>query len=343
MLLKGLFLALLVLGGHCQLQHSLHHSINNMIGGPVGVDHLVTFAAVHGQYHPVNTDTNGIHGQFGAVVHVPHVGWNVNPFAKFRPLLFGNNAKVSTLTYHTQITAGGSGYVVSNALLGVRAGAGIQMISAYGVVIVHAKQQFTVQTIRKCKKILFVNKCHNENINVPRGFHNHEIEAIIQEAQRRAAVAMRQSLGLGSEQQAPLALSSPFHDEHHRLRTLYPEIQYDYEDYNEVDIGNWNHAIYAGMLGMGDQGARDRIYQFIATTGHSNFLWAVDGTHLFYLIIHNNGNGTFNLHVSHFIVGGGARLPAGAFATSTGGWSLERGGEGAAPSIHQVLAIFGYK
>jgi len=343
MLLKGLFFALLVFGSQCQLQHSLHHSINNMIGGAAGVDHLVTFAAVHGQYHPANTDTNGIHGHFGHTVHLPHVGWNVQPFAKFRPLLFGSNAKVNTLTYHTQINAGGSGYVVSNALLGQRSGTGVQMISGYGVVIVHAKQQYNIQTVRKCKKILFIKKCHNENVRVPRGFYNNEIEAIIKEAQRRAALAMRQSLGLGSEAHAPMALNSAFHDEHNRLRSLYPEIQYDYEDYQNVNMGDWNSVLITGMGNQGDQAGRDRINQFLNSVNHSNFIWAVNANHLYYLIVHKNGNGTFNLHVSHFIVGGASKLPAGAFATSTGGWNLERGGAGANPSIHQVLAIFRFQ
>jgi len=343
MLLKGLFFALLVLGIQCQLQNSLHQSINNMIGGAVGVDHLVTFTAVHGQHHPINTDSNRVSGYFSQTVNLPHVGWNVQPFAKFRPLVFGTNTKVNALTYHTQISASGSGFIVSNAILGVRSGTTAQMISAYGVVMVQGKQQFNVQTERKCKTVMLVKKCHDEEVKVPRGFFTHEIEAIIKEAQRRAAVAMRQSLGLGSEANAPTALNSAFHDEHNRLRSLYPEIQYDYEDFQNINMSDWNNVLIAGMSSQGDQSGRDRVNSLLNSVSHSNFIWAVNANHLYYLIVHKNGNGTFNLHVSHFIVGGSSKLPSGAFATSTGSWSIEQAGAGANPSLHQVLAIFRYQ
>jgi len=209
--------------------------------------------------------------------------------------------------------------------------------------MVQGKQQYNVETVRKCKTVVLVKKCHNEQVKIPRGFFTSEIEAIIKEAQRRAAIAMRQSLGLGSEAHAPMTLNSAFHDEHNRLRSLYPEIQYDYEDVKNIDMSDWNKALMTGMSNLGDQAGRDRINKFLNTANHSNFLWAVTANHLYYLIVHKNGNDTFNLHVSHFIVGGNSKLPAGAFATSTGSWSIERAGAGANPSINQVLAIFRFQ
>ncbi len=37
-------------------------------------------------------------------------------------------------------------------------------------------QQFNNITERKCKRILFIKKCHNESRSVPRGFNSNEIK-----------------------------------------------------------------------------------------------------------------------------------------------------------------------
>lgn len=259
--------------------------------------------------------------------------------------MFGKNVKVNTLVYHNQVNSAGGGYVVANALLGVRNGDSIQMASAYGVALISPKQQYITQVVRKCKKFLFIKKCHNENVNVPRGFYHQEIQAITLNTERRAALAMRKSLGLGNAVPAPLvdSLGSGFIDEHQKLSNLYPKIEYEYTDVENIEIGGWNSALIAAMKGHGDQGVRDRMNQFLQAHVHSNFVFAATNKILFYVILHNHRNGNFNLHVSQFTVASSHNLPTGAFATSIGAWSLERGGAGANPSIHQILGIFGFK
>jgi len=351
MLIRSIIIVILVISSaYCQgVQSGLYQSINNMVGQAVNVDALVTFTADHGQFISAITNLRDANTDFARDELVKHVNWRVKPFAKFRPLLFGSGAKVSTLTYHTSVNAGGNGNIVANAILGVRIKDRIEMISAYGVVLLQPKQQYNVQTVNVCKKTIKTS-CHLETVKTPRGFYSHEIENIIQEGQRRAAIAMRNSIPpMAAELETRLSLqplsslASVIHTEHRALRTLYPEIQYDYEDYTDVASSKWNEMLTAGMRGLGDQTLRDRIHQFMTSTGHSNFLWAVDSTHLFYLIIHNGQGGLFNLHVRHFIVGANGRLPVGAFASSVGSWRLERPGEGASPSINQLLSIFSYK
>lgn len=343
---KGYFvLCLLSSLACCQLQVSLHHQINQMITGEVGIGHLANFAIIHGQHYATTIDVSQLNDHCNWVSQLGHIGWNINPYGRFRSLYFGANSKVSTLTFMNHINTGGAGLIVSNAILGVRSGNSITMVSAYGIASVNPIPQFNQQVVQKCHKTLFHKKCHDEVIYIPRGFHQHELEAIIQESERRAAIAMRQSLGYGETgpELSTLALGSAFIHEHNQLRSLYPEIEYQYNDLESVQNELWNDVLWHNMNGMGDQAIRDRIFQFVATVPHANFIFAGSDKHLYYLIVHNNGNGTFNLHVSLFIVGAGGRLPVGAFATSQGGWSLERGGEGANPSIWQILAIFGYK
>ena len=337
---------LLFLAVNCQLKETLFHSINGMLGPEPGVDHLVNWGAIWGTHYMANTDPSGLHAHFPVQVQLPHIGWNVNPYDKFVPLLFGSWAKVSTLTYRNEINVGGGGFVLASAHHGFRQGTSVSMITGYGIAMVSPKQQFNQVPVQKCHRSLFSKKCHWEIVNVPRGFHLHEIEAITQTAMRRASVSMRQSLGFGTapskapENLASLGLS--FVDEHAKLRALYPEIEYVWTDVATVEIPQWNDAFYHTMRGLGDQGIRDRMWQFLAAHQHSNFLYAATANILLYVIVHKNDASSFNLHVSIFTVGGGSRLPIGAFATSVGGWSLERGGENANPSIHQIMGIFGF-
>ena len=333
------------IGMQCQVKLQLSRHINNMVTGPVGVDHLVSWGAVFGHHYHRVINPAQLGEACGKGESLPNIGVGVTPFDRFRALQFGSSSKIQALQFSNQIGGNAQGRIISNAIMGVRNGDSIELVSAYGVAMVTPKPQFNTQTVRKCKKVLFWKKCHDETIRIPRGFTHSELEAVVKEAERRAAVAMRQNLGFGSEQieADSLALGSPFIAEHDQLRALYPEIEYQYNDYNEIELGQWNGGLNHGLSGRCDQGIRDRINQFIQSHGHSNFLIAATNVHLYFLILHKNGNGTFNLHVSLFIVGGGKTLPTGAFATSVGRWNLERGGQGANPSIQQVMNIFGYK
>ena len=340
--LKLFCLLVLGLSVTAQLQHQLHGHITNMIAADVGVDHLVTVTAHHGQYIPLNTDVAGLQAHMTHVFTVPHINWQIGTFHRFQSMFFGSNAKVYSLTYYNQVNTNGAGFVLAQANIGFRTGDSVQVATAFGLTTISAKQQYTRVSYQSCHQVLFWTDCHTAYRDVPRGFHQHELDAIIRSTERKAALNMRNSLGLG-ETDEYFALSNGFQDEHNKLRALYPEIQYEYFDVAEGNVADSNHILFQAMKGFGDQAARDRIHQFLVAHSRSNFIWAVNETMLYYLIVHNNGNGTFNLHVSQFIVAPGSRLPVGAFAASVGGWSLERAGEGATPSIHQIMAVFHYK
>ena len=329
-----------------QVAVELHHHINSMLTGEINVAHLANFGIVDGTHYGSHIDFSQLFPQQAFVAPLPHIGWQVQPFARCGGLFFGVNSKVMSLTFKNHVDAAGNGVILSNAIIGLRTGNNIQMISAYGIVTVAAKQQFTQQQHQKCNHFLFIKNCWTETVNIPRGFFHNELDAIVQEGERRAAIAMRQSLGHGSIAPSKIelsSLSSGFVHEHMELRKLYPEIEYNYDDFTNNEVGHLNDALINSMMGLGGKGIRGRMQQFLESTHRSNFLYAPTERILFYIILNNNGNGTFNLHVSIFTVGAPSRLPVGALATSTGAWNLERGGEGATPSVWQILQIFGFK
>ena len=79
-----------------QLQVPLHHQINQMLTGEVGVGHLMQFNLVHGQYFAANIDILQLNPHCDWVGQIAHIGWNVNPFARFRSLHFGLNSKLKS-------------------------------------------------------------------------------------------------------------------------------------------------------------------------------------------------------------------------------------------------------
>ena len=124
---------------------------------------------------------------------------------------------------------------------------------------------------------------------------------------------------------------------------ILPKKEYFYRDLQGVAITKAQAALQKALDGRADQGIRDRIVQLLGTASHSNFLLAPTASHLYFLVVHKNSNGTFDLHVRKFVTGEGKKLPTGAFASSVGAWKLERAGAGASPSIQQILAAFPYE
>ena len=340
-----LVLVFLLCSAKCQIKKQLHSHINQMITGPIAADHLVNWNMNFGQEFSKNIKVSQLADTVKQSQSIKNINLPVLPFAKLKSLLFGSKSKFKALLFTNQINANGAGRIIANAIIGSRNGDDIEFVSAYGVVQITAKQQFNSQKVRKCKRFLFFKRCHDETVRTPRGFFNNELEAIVKEAERRAAVAMRQSLGFGSsgpELTRIQLMASSFQNEHNQLRKLYPEIEYLYSDSNDNDLSQWNAVLNEALSGRADQDIRNRINQLLNSHSYSNFLYAATDKHLYYLILQKNSNNTFNLHVSMFIVGASGRLPTGAFCTSVGQWKLERAGQGANPSIHQVMAIFGY-
>lgn len=325
----------------CQLQHQLHHQINNMITGAVGVGHLVGFAYIDHQYHAANIHISQLDNHLTWPTTLKQVGWGVRPFERLRGLKWGANSKYSALSFFNHINSGAGGAIVSNAILGIRSGDSVQLISAFGMTGVYPIQQYTVQREMRCNYYVFFRSCWDEDIRYPRGFYQHELDAVITESERLAAISMRQSLGLGTLPEPSLG-TTPFIAEHSQLRALYPEIEYRYEDSESVDLAGWNGIFAEAFDGHGDQAIRDRMHNIVVSSSHANFIYAPTHRDLYYIIVRKSGE-SMNVHKSHFLVREPGRLPAGAFGTSVGGWNLERGGEGATPSIHQILSIFGFK
>jgi len=73
-----------------------------------------------------------------------------------------------------------NGLVKLYAHMGIADGGKASVRSAFGYTFIVLKQQFTQQTVRKCKRKFFRKKCWNEILNHPRGFNHDEINVITQ-------------------------------------------------------------------------------------------------------------------------------------------------------------------
>ena len=328
----------------CQLQNELHANIGNMIGAEVNAGGLCSVTAQDGRFYTEEISIHNLASYLARQEVLPHVTWKVNPFERFKTLAYGGKSSVSTLIYYNQINAGGGGYVVAHALMGKRVGDTVKMASAYGIVTIAPAQQWNVVPVQQCHSSFFSKSCNWVWVPLPRGFYPNEIEAITSAIERQAAISMRNSLGLGDLVSAPeVGLGNGFNEEHLKLRTLYPEIEYEYTDVVMAEIANFDGVLHDSLKAQGEQHIKDRIRNLVRDTQHLNFIYVMSDKIVYYLIAHNHFDGHFDLHISQFTVGGTSSLPQGAFAVSAGSWSLELPGANANPSIHQILAIFGYK
>ena len=329
---------------HCQIDRDLFNNIGNMIRGETNIASLATVTFSQGYFYRQDATPASLNGVLGAGQTVsmgPAGNRGVFPFSRFKALLFGSNAKIATLVYENQVNAAGTGYVLANAVFGRRVGNEIQMRSAYGATTIAPKPQSNAVTVRVCHKKLFSKKCHDEVRHTPRGFYQHELDAIVRETERRAAISMRSSLGLGAS--APElelgSLGSMFQHENNLLRTLYQEIVYEFTDIDSLELAKFPEALESATHGLLNGSLRQRIWEWVNAQPHLNFLAAANAQVLFFITAQRIG-AEWKMHVSQFTIGAG-RLPVGFLGITAGqGWNLERPGEAATPSIHQIAKIF---
>ena len=339
---------ILILAVNCQLKETLFHSINGMLGVEPPSDHLVHWVDGFGTHYTANTDPTGLHAHFPNQVQLPHIKLNVTPYDKFVPLVFGSRAKVSILSYKVGVNGGGEGYVLASAHHGFRQGSTVSMITGYGIATVSPKPQFEQVPVERCERNWYKKKiCRIEYEPRQRGFYPHEMGAIIGAAMRRSAVAMKQSLGFSTDPaKTPLNFDSwglSFADEHAKLRAFLSESEYVWTDVAGIEMEQSKGAFYHTMKGLGDQGIRNIMRSSLAEHQHSNFLYVATTNTIFYVIVHKNGEKTFDLHVSAFTHGGGVKFPAGAFAKSVGEWKVESEGEAGTPTFKQIMDAFNFK
>ena len=339
-----------ICGAHADLRSQLAGHINLMIPAERSLGDFAEILYEHGQiyqYSKANFPSDFFRVE---ELKTPTSIFKWQPFLSFEQLQFGSDYKSLEISHKpatSQITTS-----CTTGYLGNRKASTIDVLTVYSCV----SYRFTKHKIErgligshyeneKCKQPGFGRLCRWGDVKVPVGLTPDELAIVVQEAERRAALSMKKRLGFGAEPAAAsqLAQSSKFRTTLSKLLALLPKSEYYFNDLLGVEISKAQTALQRALDGRADQGIRDRIVQILGTASHSNFLLAPTDSHLYFLVVHRNSNGTFDLHVRHFVTDQGKKLPTGAFATSLGAWKLERGGAGASPSIQQILAVFSYE
>lgn len=319
---------------------------NNMIGQDVDTTGLLSGITTNASFDSKDDYSGNVDGladsctEYNFDVMGSAMSFKVCPYTRVRPLKFSQSSRLQSLTFQNNVVSYYAS-VTANGLVAVRNGNTIQLRQATGSSYSSIPPQYTSQVQRVCKKSLFSTKCHDEVVQVARGLQHWEIEKITSKMQREAAIALKNEIaaktGLGAI--VPLtSLGSLYLQESNQMRQLYTELEYDYSEI--ANVNNWDliSTIQTATLNLVTDGwIHSRITEIANSAYHSCFLSAPVDNYLFVIGVINQG-GVFTVRISTFKISG--RLPVGAFATSSGTWNLERYGEGASPSIHQVISIF---
>ena len=159
MYMRVLIFSLMFIGMNCQLKLQLSRHISNMIRSSSSIDNLVNWGHVFGHHYHRVINPSQISQACGKREFLPKVWSPVKPFELLEVLQFGDKTKAKALQISNQIGATGQGRIVTNAVIGVRIGNSIEMVSAYGVAVVTTNQQFETTRQWKCKKFLFWERC----------------------------------------------------------------------------------------------------------------------------------------------------------------------------------------
>jgi len=268
------------------------------------------------------------------------LGHPLYPFSRVQPLKYGSGIKIVSLLVKNFITTEIAAVHI-HAMIATRKGNTVTIRSAFAISSAYLNEQYHVQKVRKCRTILLWEDCWEEDDNVQRGLYHTEIEAIIQKLHREGAIAVvnkvKEVMGYVAAPQNGLSATS-FVDENLKLRQLYKQLEYDLSEVNSIQPEELMTMIKSlSRDQITDAFVLNKIQQIASSTYRSCFLVA-PSPNFFFVFGVVNQNGSYSISISTFKVEG--RLPVGAFLTSTGTWNIERYGEGASPSLHQIMSIF---
>ena len=312
-----------------------------MVGGDVSVTSLLDKINTINSYDAKDKSSTEIDRLADTPLDARH-GDNrakIFPYSRVRSLKFGSNTRLKSLTFSNSI-GGTTALVHGIAVLAIRNGNTFQYRSVFGTAVSTMKKQFNSQKVQECEMEIFINVCRDRIVYTERGFFPNELEAVLVKLQREAVLAMKRIITEKTGLSLPEALrGSTFLEESKKLRALYTEIENNHSELQAVPKDQTQTAIQTASLGrISDGSILSRISQLANGASRSNFL-LVPKDDTFFVIGVTSAGSSLTIKLTHFQIKG-KRLPVGAFAYSVGSWVLERGGEGASPSIHQILAIF---
>lgn len=344
------WMLLLAMAVRCQIDRELFDGVSNMVGWAPQCSHLYSDLQANAEFGRDSFQEWELKGKidFEKPIEIKFMGriifrWVFKPFEWMRALKFGTNARIKSLTFANNIVASGSSTVTATALIGHRNGNAIEIRTGSASATLNVRQQYITQTVRKCTKILFWEDCKNETVNTPRGLYQHELDSLLAVLQSSAASKLRETVGRGVGllgDQGVAALGNEYQEEGEKVRGLYEQQDYVFQDAKELELGQLVNSVRDMTQGMiTDEYVFSRIYQLGASVARARVLAVANTNPNHFFVVHLTKEGVkCSVRVSKFKVA--QNLPVGAFAVSLGSWALERYGQGATPSIHQLLGLF---
>lgn len=333
--------ALLAIGVNCNFRQELVNGIRGMkrteFINPHGVIHNCNG---HSHWYPYHLQRNQVDNQANFQHKVWFDGRNQHRklAENMKELKFGT--RTLSMSFENFVGQSRSG-VIAKATIGRRIGESVEYLGIAASLNCDMKQQHNTVAIHKSSKGFLRRRKHwTEYKQIERGLNPHELNLALNYLQNTAIQNMLHTVtsktGLSASEDD--SLQRLYFDESLKLRSFYPEIEYDYSEVNGVahqDIGN---AIREGShYRISDHVVLNRISQLTASAQRTSFFHTPNNEYLYVFSINKNGN-EYTILMSSFKVY--QKFPANAFAVSVGVWSLENHGHGGHPSAHELLKVF---
>ena len=182
------------------------------------------------------------------------------------------------------------------------------------------------------------------NVNgeiIKRGFYQNEIDIIAKKLERESTIAIKSKMAGTLRGEAPswVGISATYLDENAKVKGMFQGARYDYSEIKNVEKAKLAQVIDSSTKRkISDSVTKQKIVQIASSAQKSSFL-VVPSNELIFLVRVQVVSNSYLLKVSTIQVKG-KKLPVGAFATSVGSWKFEKTGEGATPSVNQIIALF---
>ena len=337
----ALFLVCVLMAAcYCNHNQELVNSIKNMQHDAPNADTLANNCEFQRYFwtHKTNrTNVNAIGGKTQSITWL-RTTHKRQFFKALRDLRFGRRAM--SLSFENYITDTRSG-VIAHALIGYRNGDSVVASVGVATSTCDMIQQYGTRYVTKCDRMGFFSRCDLVPERQPKGFSPMDLHNVLSKLQSDATRELYNSVSSSTGLKADNldnSLETLYIAESQVLRKFYPEITYDYIDLSDVPPNDIISALREASRGQIVNGnILTRINQVAISAARSSFFFAPNNNLLFVISINKVG-ANYLIRLSSFTVNG--RLPGGAFATSVGGWRLERPGNAANPSVNEILQIF---
>lgn len=164
------------------------------------------------------------------------------------------------------------------------------------------------------------------------------IDSIFKTLFYRAAVVLYDKMSRATGLGASYNLGSSYISYSKSLRRLYGSVKFDESKLDNVPSNLVGEAIKSLVSDhISKTGVLTKIISISKSANKASFLHAPTSTKLCLVSCQKLSNG-YSIQISIFQTP--AKLPNGAFATSTGSWKIEAAGSSSNPSIQQLLKVF---